>query len=77
MLGNIVKKVFGSKNDRELKRMGKTVAKINALEESISPLSDEELQAKTAEFKQRLEGVKPSMRSCPKLLQLFEKLASE
>ena len=56
MLGNIVKKVFGSKNDRELKRMGKTVAKINALEESISPLSDEELQAKTAEFKQRLEG---------------------
>ena len=56
MLGNIVKKVFGSKNDRELKRMRKTVVQINALEESMSALSDEELQAKTAEYKQRVDS---------------------
>ena len=55
MLGNIVKKVFGSKNDRELKRMSKVVVQINALEESIAALSDEDLQAKTAEYKQRVE----------------------
>lgn len=55
MLGNIVKKVFGSKNDRELKRMGKTVQKINAFEEELSALSNDELRAKTDEFKQRLE----------------------
>lgn len=54
MLGNIVKKVFGSKNDRELKRMGKTVQKINALEESLATLNDADLQAKTADFKARL-----------------------
>ncbi len=55
MLGNIAKKIFGSKNDRELKRMGKTVQKINAFEETIAALSDDELIAKTSEFKQRLE----------------------
>ncbi|ARN74727.1 preprotein translocase subunit SecA [Oceanicoccus sagamiensis] len=55
MLGNIAKKIFGSKNDRVLKRMGKTVQQINAFEEVISGLSDEALTAKTDEFKQRME----------------------
>ena len=54
MIGNLFSKIFGSKNDRELKRMRKVVAKINALEESIASLSDSELQAKTPEFKQKL-----------------------
>ncbi|MFQ3172571.1 MAG: preprotein translocase subunit SecA [Oleispira sp.] len=54
MIGNLVSKMFGSKNDRELKRMGKVVVKINALEESFAALSDSELQAKTPEFKKRL-----------------------
>jgi preprotein translocase subunit SecA len=54
MFANIIKKIFGSKNDRELKQMGKTVQKINAFEESISALSDDQLKAKTAEFKKRL-----------------------
>jgi preprotein translocase subunit SecA len=54
MIGNLFSKIFGSKNDRELKRMGKVVVKINALEESLAALSDSELQAKTPEFKQRL-----------------------
>jgi preprotein translocase subunit SecA len=55
MLGLVLKKFFGSKNDRELKRMGKGVAQINAFEAAISALSDEALTAKTAEFKQRLQ----------------------
>ncbi|WP_221799206.1 preprotein translocase subunit SecA [Oceanobacter mangrovi] len=55
MIGNIFRKVFGSKNSRELKRMGKVVAQINALEESIKVLSDADLQAKTLAFRERLQ----------------------
>ncbi|MEE8056566.1 MAG: preprotein translocase subunit SecA [Pseudomonadales bacterium] len=55
MFGNIAKKIFGSKNDRELKRMGNIVRQINTFEESISALSDDELKGKTADFKHRLE----------------------
>jgi preprotein translocase subunit SecA len=53
MLG-IVKKIFGDPNEREVKRLLKTVDQINALESSISPLSDEQLRAKTDEFRARL-----------------------
>ncbi|HEY8570101.1 preprotein translocase subunit SecA [Microbulbifer sp.] len=54
MIGKLIKTVFGSKNDRELKRMRKAVAKINALEEEYKALDDAALKAKTDEFKQRL-----------------------
>jgi preprotein translocase subunit SecA len=47
-------KLFGSRNDRLLKTYRKTVARINALEAQFEKLSDEQLQGKTAEFKQRL-----------------------
>mgnify|MGYP003873682415 CR=1 FL=1 len=46
-------KLFGSRNDRLLKQMRKEVAKINALEPTFEALSDEELKAKTTEFKER------------------------
>ncbi|MBW2940202.1 preprotein translocase subunit SecA [Zhongshania sp. CAU 1632] len=52
----VVKKVFGSKNDRELKRMRKVVAKVNAFEEGLTTLDDASLAAKTSEFKQRLSS---------------------
>lgn len=55
MIGNLFRKIFGSKNSRELKRMGKIVAQINALEEGLKALSDDQLKAKTTEFKQRFE----------------------
>ena len=55
MVSGIFLKVFGSKNSRELKRMGKLVVRVNALEEQMRALSDENLKAKTAEFRQRLE----------------------
>ena len=54
MISKILKMIFGSRNDRELKRMGKVVKKINALTDDIKALSDEELADKTTEFKQRL-----------------------
>lgn len=54
MLTKLAKKVFGSRNDRLLKQYRKTVTRINALEAEIQALSDEALQAKTTEFKQRL-----------------------
>ena len=50
----IVNALFGSKSDREIKRIMKYVDGIEALDESMQKLSDEELRAKTAEFKERL-----------------------
>ena len=51
---NFIRKIFGSRNDRILKQYRKKVELVNALESSISQLSDEALQAKTAEFKAQL-----------------------
>ncbi len=47
-------KVFGSKNDRIIKQLGRVVARINDLEPSVQPLSDAELAAKTVEFRERI-----------------------
>lgn len=55
MIGSLLRKVFGSKNDRVLKRMSKQIRGINALEEECLALSDEALRAKTDEFKARLQ----------------------
>ncbi len=49
-----INKLFGTKNERELKRLVTRVDEINALEPSIAALSDEQLQHKTIEFKERL-----------------------
>jgi preprotein translocase subunit SecA len=54
MASNFLTKLFGSRNDRIIKQYGKTVTQINALEPSFEALSDEQLQAKTAEFKARV-----------------------
>ncbi|UUY08758.1 preprotein translocase subunit SecA [Pseudomonas sp. J452] len=54
MFAPLLKKLFGSKNEREVKRMLKAVTAINALEEQMLALSDEQLKAKTEEFKARL-----------------------
>lgn len=54
MLSNLLKSIFGSRNDRLIKQYSKIVRAINELEATISPLSDEELCARTSEFKQRV-----------------------
>ena len=53
-----IKKVIGSKNDREVKKLRPLVAKINEIEASIQSLSDEALRQKTTEWKQRLSTIK-------------------
>jgi len=55
MVSNLVKKIFGSRNDRLIKQYRKNIKQINDLEESISGLSDEELRAKTDEYRQRFK----------------------
>jgi preprotein translocase subunit SecA len=54
MLDTFVKRFVGSKNDREIKKIQPIVEQVNALEPQISSLTDEQLQAKTPEFKQRI-----------------------
>lgn len=51
---SLLEKIFGNYSDKEIKKIRPIVAKINDLEDSISPLSDEELRGKTDEFKDRL-----------------------
>jgi len=54
MISGLLKKIFGSRNDRLIKQYSQTVLRINALEPAIKALTDEQLRAKTEEFRQRL-----------------------
>jgi len=54
MINSLLTRVFGSRNERQLRQLNRIVAKINALEPDIEKLSDEQLKAKTPEFKQRI-----------------------
>jgi len=55
MFGSLIKKIVGSKNERELKRIQPLVQQINQLEREIQPLNDDQLRAKTGEFKERID----------------------
>lgn len=55
MLQNVMKKVFGTKQDRDIKVLRPLLREINSLEEGIKKLSDEELQAQTPKFRKMLE----------------------
>src|SRR5659263_392543 len=59
MLGNFLKKMFGTQNERIIDRIRPTVDRVNALESSVSPLSDDRLAAKIAEFRQRVVNGEP------------------
>ncbi len=59
MLPSVFKKVFGTKNERELKRMQPLVARIGDLEASVLGLDDAQLAAKTVEFKSRIDKGEP------------------
>lgn len=56
MLENTLKKIFGTKNDRELKRLSLFLNEINSLEPAMMSLSDEEIKAKTPYFRERLKN---------------------
>lgn len=53
---NLLKTLFGTKNDRDLKRLQPLVARINELEQSYQALDDQQLKAKTLEFRERVAG---------------------
>ncbi|RXJ72474.1 preprotein translocase subunit SecA [Veronia nyctiphanis] len=55
MLSKLLTKVIGSRNERTLRRLRKVVKEINALEPQFEALSDQELKAKTVEFRERIE----------------------
>ena len=59
MIGQLLAKVIGTQNDREIKRLRPRVADINALEPQIQSLTDEQLREKTAEFRQRVAAGAP------------------
>ena len=77
MIGYIVKKVVGSKNEREVKRLRQSlVPKINEIERQYQSLSDDQFRAKTAEFKQRIEEGRKA-RGYYELMQQSRKFESE
>lgn len=59
MIGTVLKMVIGSKNERDLKKLQPLVVSINDLEAQVSKLKDHQLQAKTPEFKERIERGEP------------------
>jgi preprotein translocase subunit SecA len=65
LINTLLGKVFGTKNEREVKRLQPRVAAINALEPEMQKLSDEQLRAKTAEFRARIEERLRSIADAP------------
>ncbi|MFZ9529542.1 MAG: hypothetical protein ACO271_08120, partial [Burkholderiales bacterium] len=65
MITGLLKKVFGSRNERLLKQYRRTVRTINALEPQISALSDDQLRAKTEEFRERIRKAVAAPESSP------------
>src|SRR5882672_2380086 len=55
LINTLLGKIFGTKNDREVKRLMPRVLAINALEPEVRKLSDEQLRAKTEEFRKRIQ----------------------
>src|SRR5207248_2866028 len=66
MIDKVLTAIFGSKHERDVKRMLPTVADINSLEPEISQLTDEQLRAKTDEFRARLKPVVEALETTKK-----------
>ena len=71
MIGFIFKKIIGSKNDRELKRLWPLVAKINEIEVGLQKLSDEDLRKKTADWKAQLAQIQDKAELAAKLNEIL------
>ena len=75
MIGSLIKKIVGSKNERELKRIQPLVGKINQREPEISPLSDDQLRGKTSEFKERIGRGEPMEEILPEAFAVVRETA--
>src|SRR5256885_13307236 len=71
MLGLIIKKIIGSKNDREVKRLRPLVGKINEIEASLQSLPDDALRQKTTDWKARMSAVKDDTELAEALVEIF------
>jgi len=76
MIGFIIKKILGSKNDREVRKLRPFVTRINEIEQQYQSLTDEQLRAKTEEFKERIEKASQE-RGVPEILAQARQLESE
>jgi len=83
LLNSLLAKIFGTSNERAVKRLQPAVVQINALEPAIKALSDEELRAKTGEFRQRIadfvaaEKIDPKDEGAADAIRAAEKAALE
>src|SRR5688572_2404686 len=71
MLDILIKKVFGSKNDREVKRLRPMVARINEIENGLQSLSEEDLRKKTADWKAELSAIEDNEALAARLLEVM------
>ena len=71
MIGFIVKKFIGSKNDREVKRLRPLVARINALEAELQKVSDDALRQKTAAWKEELSKIQDKEELARRLMEIL------
>src|SRR5258708_15688412 len=71
MIGFVIKKIFGSKNDREVKRLRPLVAKINAFEAELQALPEEALRQKTAAWKDELSKIQDNAELTKRLDELL------
>ncbi len=76
MFGNLVKKVVGSRNERILRRMSRTVASINAMEPEMQKLSDTGLREKTKEFVERVAKDEPLDALLPEAFAVVREVAN-
>lgn len=76
MINALMKKVFGSRNERTLRRMSKTVLEINAFEPKLQSLSDKELAQKTTEFKTRIADGAPLDALLPEAFAVVREVAN-
>jgi preprotein translocase subunit SecA len=75
MIGSLIKKIVGSKNERELKRIQPLVERVNQVEPGISPLSDDQLRGKTAELKERVGRGEPIEEILPEAFAVVRETA--
>ncbi|HTF45750.1 MAG TPA: hypothetical protein VK641_17720, partial [Terriglobales bacterium] len=75
MLNSAIAKVFGTSNERAVKRLMPLVAQINSLEPTIQALSDDQLRAKTVEFRQRIADAVKGIEDTPE--NKDERIAAE
>jgi preprotein translocase subunit SecA len=75
MFGELLKKIVGSKNERELKRIQPLVDEISRLESKVSPLTDDQLRQKTSEFKERIEKGEPLDQILPEAFAVVRETA--